>query len=144
MEGPGIPGLAGKLQHLFTTIPQPDGRGTYTNDAVAIELGKIGVRVTSTHVSHLRTGRRDNPSARLIAGLAEVFGVPIAYFFDVEREQAVNDQLEALKALRDVQAQGLMLRPGGAGGLDAASVLQLVAALKQIRKEGRHDAVGDD
>lgn len=140
MEGPGVPGLARKLDHLFATIPQPSNRGSYTNDAVATELRRIGVTVTAVHVSNLRTGRRDNPSARLLAGLAEVFGVPIAYFFDPEREHAVNEQLAALAELRDAQVQGLMLR---SDGLDATTVRHLIAALKQIRKMEADDEPGD-
>lgn len=140
MEGPGVPGLASKLEHLFATIPQPGNRGSYTNEAVAIELRKIGVSVTAVHVSNLRTGRRDNPSARLLAGLAEVFGVPIAYFFDPERERAVNEQLEALAELRDAQVQGLMLR---SDGVDATTVMHFIAALKQIRGMEANDEQGD-
>lgn len=140
MDGPGVPGLAAKLEHLFATIPQPDNRGAYTNEAVVGELRKVGVTVSAVHVSHLRTGRRDNPSARLLAGLAEVFGVPIAYFFDPEREQAVNDQLAALTALRDAQVQGLMLR---SGGVDATAMMHLVAALEQVRKREAEGGQGN-
>jgi len=132
MDGPGIPNLARKLDHLMSSVPQPDGRRPWTAEAVAAEVSKAGLSVTPTHIAHLRNGRRDNPSARLIASLAEVFGVPIAYFFDEDREQVVNDQLAAVAALRDAQVQGLMLRPGG-GGIDAATVLGLIEAIRKVQ-----------
>src|SRR3954464_13774078 len=78
---PGVAGLSPKLEHLFAVVPRPDG-GRYTNETAAQALAEAGVRVSSVHLSPLRSGRRHNPSARLLAGLAELFGVPIGYFFD--------------------------------------------------------------
>ena len=80
----GVPNLAPKLQHLFRTIPQPEGRGFYTNDNMVQELANRGVPITVQHLSNLRNGRRDNPSARLLAEISDIFGVPISYFFDAE------------------------------------------------------------
>lgn len=78
MSGDGIPGLAAKLNHLFATVPAPTKSGLYSNDSAAHALEQRGVTVSGVHISHLRSGRRDNPSARLLAALAELFGVPIA------------------------------------------------------------------
>lgn len=89
MAGDGMPGLASKLNFLFATVPRAAHLSQlHTNETAAAALDAFGVRVTKTHLSHLRAGRRDNPSARLLAGLAHLFGVPIAYFFDEEREGA--------------------------------------------------------
>ena len=136
MDAGGVPGLAAKLEHLFRTIPQPDGT-PYTNEAAAQELGRrFGVSVTTTHISHLRTGRRDNPSARLLNGLAQLFGVPLAYFFDPEREQAVNEQLAVLGMLREAQVRSLMMRPGAG---DPAALIALGEVLNRIKEvEGEH------
>ena len=90
--------------------------------------------VTVQHLSSLRTGRRDNPSARLLAAIADVFGVPLSYFFDEQEERQVAKDLETLARLRRVG--GLRLR----GEIDAEGVLQLIAALKQIESlEGVDD-----
>lgn len=126
METAGIPDLAGKLQRLFNSIPRTDGQGWYTNEAMTRELAERGVPVTVQHLSSLRTGRRDNPSARLLAAIADVFGVPLSYFFDEQEERQVAKDLETLARLRRVG--GLRLR----GEIDAEGVLQLIAALKQI------------
>lgn len=135
MESAGIPDLAGKLQRLFNSIPQPDGRGWYTNEAMAKELAEKGVPVTVQHLSSLRTGRRDNPSARLLAGIADVFGVSLSYFFNDEEERRVTQDIETLAQLRRVG--GLRLR----GELDPEGLLQLIAAIRQIESiEGAGDA----
>ncbi len=94
LSGDGIPGLADKLNYLFATVPRAVNTSQlHTNETAAMALEKYGIGVTKTHLSHLRAGRRDNPSAKLLAGLARLFGVPIAYFFDEEREREVNQQL---------------------------------------------------
>lgn len=133
----GIPGLAEKLNYLFLTLPAPTRSGLYSNDSAAAALAERGVTVTGTHISHLRTGRRDNPSARLLAGLAELFGVPIGYFFDPTMEERINSELGALSALRDSEAKSLMLR---AQGISPQSMEHLKGILERIREiEGLDD-----
>lgn len=126
MDGTGIPNLADKLQHLFRTIPQGAGAGWYTNEAMVRALAARGVVVTVQHLSSLRNGRRDNPSAKMLAAIADVFGVPLDYFFDEEAEKRVNDELDTLAQLR--RAGGLRLR----GGLDAEGLASLLAAIQRV------------
>ena len=87
--------------------------------------------VSGVHISHLRSGRRDNPSARLLAALAELFGVPIGYFFDPTMENRINAELEALTALKDSRAKSLMLR---AQGVSPESMDHLEGLLERIRQ----------
>lgn len=137
MGGDGIPGLATKLNHLFSTVPAPTRSGLYSNDSAANALADRGVTVSGVHISHLRSGRRDNPSARLLAALAELFGVPIGYFFDDTMENRINDELDALSALKDSRAKSLMLR---AQGVSPQSMEHLEAILERIRQiEGLSD-----
>jgi len=75
MAGEGVPDLAAKLNRLFETIPRPGG-GLYTNEAAAKALSTAGVTVSAQHMWYLRTGKRDNPSFRLLEGVARLFGVP--------------------------------------------------------------------
>lgn len=131
MGSDGIPGLAGKLNHLFATVPAPTRSGLYSNDAAAHALADRGIVVSGVHLSHLRSGRRDNPSARLLAALADLFGVPIGYFFDSTVQARVNVELEALAALRDNRAKSLMIR---AQGVSAESMQHLGAILDRIRQ----------
>jgi len=87
--------------------------------------------VSGVHISHLRSGRRDNPSARLLAALAELFGVPIGYFFDPTMENRINAELDALTALQDSRAKSLMLR---AQGVSPESMDHLEGLLERIRQ----------
>jgi transcriptional regulator with XRE-family HTH domain len=133
----GMPGLAAKLNHLFATVPAPTKSGLYSNDSAAHALGERGVTVSGVHISHLRSGRRDNPSARLLAALAELFGVPIGYFFDPTLEDRINSELDALTAFKDSRAKRLMLR---AQGVSPESMEHLEGLLNRIRQiEGLDD-----
>ena len=135
---PGVPGLSPKLEHLFTLVPRSTG-GRYTNETAAHALAEAGVKVSSVHLSHLRSGRRNNPSARLLAALAELFGVPIGYFFDPAIEERVNNELSTLLALHDTRVKGLMLR---AQGLNRQNFKRLEEVLEQIRRD--QDRAGDE
>ena len=141
MSGDGIPGLAGKLNQLFATVPAPTRSGLYSNDAAAHLLEERGVSVSGVHISHLRSGRRDNPSARLLAALADLFGVPLAYFFDSSTEEQVNAELEALSAVKDPLAKRLMVR---AQGVSPESKEQLAAMLERIRQIEGLDSHAED
>ena len=127
----GIPGLADRLDYLFKTVINPKTSRLYSNDAVAAALAEKGISVTGTHISHLRTGRRDNPSARLLAGLAELFGVPLGYFFEPEVEEQIKEELQTLVALRDTGIRSVMLR---AQGISPQSMEHLKALLDRIRE----------
>lgn len=133
----GIPDLADKLNRLFETVPGPGRNGLYSNDTAAKALGERGITVSGVHISHLRSGRRNNPSARLLAALADLFGVPIGYFFDSELEQRIADELDALTAFKDARAKGLMLR---AQGLSPESMEHLEVIMDRLRRiEGLDD-----
>ncbi len=137
MAEDGLTGLADKLNHLFATVPAPTRSGLYSNDSAAAALAERGVSVSGVHLSHLRSGRRDNPSARLLAALAELFGVPIGYFFDPTMEDRINSELDALSAIKDTRAKTLMLR---AQGVSPQSMEHLEAILERIRQiEGLDD-----
>jgi transcriptional regulator with XRE-family HTH domain len=129
-SGEGIPGLADKLNHLFATAPGPGRSGHYSNDTAAQALEKFGVAVSGVHLSHLRANRRDNPSARLLAALAELFGVPYSYFFDNDAQEIVDANLAALTALQNDQIKELLQR---AQGVSPRGLTHLQAILDQIR-----------
>lgn len=137
----GIPGLAEKLNHLFSTVPATTRAGLHSNDSAAAALAERGISVTGTHLAHLRTGRRDNPAASLLAGLADLFGVPIGYFFDPTTEEKINSELDALVALRDSGAKSVMLR---AQGLRPESLEKVQDLLDLIRKLEGLDDRGED
>lgn len=126
----GLPRLAEQLNHLFATVPRSAGSSRpHSNETAAKALQHYGIRVTGHHLGHLRAGRRASPSARLLAAIAQLFGVPIAYFFDEDLEREVNQQLATLVAARDTRLQTLMMR-----GVSPESLGQVEGILEQIRR----------
>lgn len=142
-DSDAIPHLAERLDRLFRTVPRSDhGHELHTSASVADALQKQGISVTPTHIRALRTGRRTNPSFRLLAGLSELFRVPLDYFVDDSVAAEVDESLEALVAMRDTGVQQIMLR---AHGVSHASLRPVLALLDQIRLiEGLDNAAGAD
>jgi transcriptional regulator with XRE-family HTH domain len=101
--------LADKLDHLFRTI-HPRNRGEYSYDEVAQAIQETGVTISGTYIWMLRTGRRDNPTKRHLAALAQFFGVSPMYFFDDEQAAKIDAELDLLAALRDAGVRRIALR----------------------------------
>ena len=132
METDGIPGLAERLDHLFTTVPAPTKSGRYSNDAAAHVLAERGVVVSGVHLSHLRSGRRDNPSARLLVALAELFGVPMGYFFDTALHEQINQDLDMLLALKEGQCRRLLTKSLGVSAESLESLITMLDRMRQL------------
>ena len=81
----GIPHLSQRLNDLFDSTHRPGSAEPYTNKEVADALSGRGHAVSGVYLSQLRNGRKNNPSARLIGGLATFFNVPVAYFYGEPR-----------------------------------------------------------
>ena len=140
MPRDGVPGLAANLNRLFETIPRPEGGGLYTNEVAAKALGDLGVQVSAQHIWLLRGGKRDNPSFRLLDGIARLFGVPLAYFSDPDVEARVSAELSTLAALHDSGVKALLTR---AHGVSSQNMAHLGAILDQIRQMEGLDAPQD-
>ncbi|WP_211359960.1 helix-turn-helix domain-containing protein [Actinocorallia herbida] len=72
-------------------------------------------RITGEKVSHntlwrLRTGKSDNPTKRVLEGLAAFFGVSPAYFFEEGESTGIRNQIELLSVLREAGIHGVQLR----------------------------------
>jgi len=96
--------LADKVNWLIAQA-HPAGRGPYSNTEVAALVEKVtGEQVSHTTIWKLRNGQAANPQMRLIAALAQTFGVAPAFFFDDYSEQRaglLQDQVELLAIVRD-------------------------------------------
>ena len=73
--------MADRLNHLFSTVPRPDRAGDWTNEQAAAELASRA-RPCLTATSASCEGKKNNPSARNLAAIAALFGVPVDYFFN--------------------------------------------------------------
>jgi transcriptional regulator with XRE-family HTH domain len=127
----GVPDLAQRLNHLFSTVPRPDRQGYWTNEQAAAALAQRGTPMSDGYLSQLRNGKKNNPSARNLSAIAELFGVPMEYFFNAETAAKIDADLRLLTAVRDVGVQGLALR---ASGLSAESLASLEGIIDQVRK----------
>lgn len=135
----GLPHLADRLNVLFARVPRPGTSQPYSNDRAAEDLSSAGISVTGAYLSQLRSGKKNNPSARLLAGIAELFGVPITYFLNDEQAEKIEKQLNTLVALRSAGVRGIVAR---SAGVSDAGIASLAAILEQLRMmEGLDDAV---
>ena len=128
---PGLSGLATQLNHLFTTVRTPQGFPRWNNESASLEISRSGLTVSAAYLSQLRNGKRLNPSARHLAALADLFGVPMEYFFDDDRRSAIDDDLELLTALRDHGVRTLAVH---AQGLSPASITNVLGIIDQFRR----------
>jgi len=134
----GLPRLAAQLNHLFNTVPRPGG-GLWTNQDAAAAMSADGVATSAAYLSQLRTGKRDNLSARHLAAIARLFAVPMDYFFDLELARRIDADLELLAAVRDAGVQSIALR---AQGLSPESLAGVADMIEHIRRLEGHQPVG--
>ena len=127
----GVQGLADRLNHLFSTVPRPNGRGLWTNEQASAALGAAGNYMSDAYIGQLRNGKRNNPSARNLAAIAELFAVPVDYFFNSETAAKIDADLRLLTAVRDSGIQGIALR---AQGLSPESIANLAGIIEQVRR----------
>ena len=130
--------LARRLDHLFRTV-HPAGRKGYTPADVAAAINKAaGERVTSgTYLWQLRTGRRDNPTYKVITGLADFFGVSPTYFFEDAAVGRGALPAEVVAALADDAVRYIALRAAGLSE-HSLDVIRQTVALARERDEARH------
>lgn len=123
--------LADKINHLFEVL-HPRDRGPLSNEEVAAEITAQGAAtISASYLWLLRTGKRDNPTARHLEALARYFGVTPDYFFDVAVAEDVRRELKFIAALRDAGVTNLALR---AAGLTPDVLAAITVMVEQARK----------
>ncbi|MEV0869320.1 helix-turn-helix domain-containing protein [Brachybacterium paraconglomeratum] len=136
-----VPHLAERLDLLFRTVPRDEGGSEmHTSTSIVEALRSEGISVTPNHIRAMRAGRRSNPSFRLLAGLAEIFRVPLDYFVDDSVAAEIEESLQALVAMRDTGVQQIMMR---AHGVSSDSLGSVLALLDQIRRIEGLESSGD-
>jgi transcriptional regulator with XRE-family HTH domain len=128
--------LGERLEHLFATIPSPSG-GRWTNVEMAAQLADRGIETTPAYISMLRRGRRANPSLAILTGMAKVFAIPTAYFYDPEVADRLNQDLELLVAVRQAGMEKIALRASALSPRGLREIGRIVEAVRQI--EGLDD-----
>lgn len=143
MSEAGIPHLAERLDALFVKVPRPGTSSPWSNDAVAEALTEAGVSVTAPYLSQLRSGRRNNPSARLLAAISDFFGVPITYFFDTDEHDRISSQLATLAAARDARLSGVLARTHTLSDESKSELAGIIEAVLRLQQQGATDGEGD-
>lgn len=105
---PALRTLADKVNWLISTA-RPAGRGPYSDAEVAALIRKeTGEPVTGTAISKLRSGQAANPHQRLIAAMAQFFGMPPDFFFDgFDGDQAMSLTREQAETLALIRSAGI-------------------------------------
>lgn len=106
-----------QLNHLIAAMP-----GRVTNVELVQGLAERGCVISKPYLSQLRTGQRANPSAEVVAGLADMFDVEPDFLFTstdraamtevAECDSSTVDRLEQA-ALRDLLRTALGLSEEG-------------------------------
>lgn len=91
--------FAARLDDLFSR-PREPGWAPPTNRAVAIALTARGYAVSAPYLSQLRSGQRANPSPRIVAALADFFGVDPGYFYGPAAGEPAPQDLVLVSWLR--------------------------------------------
>lgn len=138
----GMSRLAAQLNHLFATVPRPGARDLWTNEDAAASMTEAGVAMSAAYLSQLRTGRRDNPSARHLAAIAKLFEVPMDYFFDVDVAAKIDADLRLLVAVRDAGVQAIALRAQGLSQESLSGVAGMIEHIRRLEQvpEKSHDS----
>ena len=89
-------GIAGRVEHLFDAVRNPNTGDPYTNaDVARMTLGDL----SEEDVEGIRTGAIDDPTVGQVTALAGVFGVEPSYLLDHESPPLLDQEL--VQALRD-------------------------------------------
>jgi len=133
--------MARRLDDLFTST-RPAGK-QWTNAEVAAELKRTSpdLKVGAVYLSQLRNGKRTNPSPELLAALARLFGVSVAYFFDDEVADSVKVELAALQAMRSAGVRAVAMR---AAGMRADNLHAITAIMDQYREMQGLPAIAEE
>lgn len=131
--------LAEKTEWLFQHVRDPESGQPYSNARIAALIEHVcpGFSVTPTTIWNIRTGKSDNPSWKLIEGLAKAFGVTPVYFTDADAEQQTQEELALLAALQDAGVRSLALRAQGLSAQSLATVRELIERVREL--EGLRD-----
>jgi transcriptional regulator with XRE-family HTH domain len=119
-----------RFAFLLRVVPAKSGR-PYTPRDVAKELRQGGFDITTGQVEAL-IETWDGAPEGLEAALADLFGVPTAYFTDDKVAAEVEGELALLAALRDSGVKQLALRAAGLSPRSLDSIAQMVESAREI------------
>jgi transcriptional regulator with XRE-family HTH domain len=100
----------------------------------------LSIGVSANYISELERGVKKNPSMQVIAGMAEVLGYPVDYFFGVEEKRLSAYIPEDLNGyVRETIVEKYCAKPRELHELDDAEMMEaLIGYLREMknRSEG--------
>lgn len=144
MTKPRAQTFSSRLSQLFDMVPKDTESGEkWTSAALAAEVTRTGVPTGQSHMAHLRSGTRSNPSAALVKAIADVFGVPVGYFYD-ESDSHWEADLEAVALLRSAGVRGVALRASSLSPRGLARLAELADLIRDVEGLPPAHVVGED
>ena len=133
--------LAERLEYLFEHVHPPE-RGPYTVGEIAAKLRERGTPISRVTLWSWRTGKTASPGVEKLRWMAEVFGVPVAYFTDGDVAEQVKEQIAFVVQLQDAGVQRVASR---VVGLSEDGLTEVLAAIQRVRhREGFDREPSDD
>ncbi|MER7128549.1 helix-turn-helix domain-containing protein [Streptosporangium saharense] len=123
--------LAELVDHLFLTVLQQDGT-SYSYEQVAREITERGTPISHTTLWRIRTGKTDDLSVSHLAGIADFFGVDLAYFFDEAYAAKVDAELELRIAMQNVGIRKVAMRAVGLSSMGVESLTKIVNVIREM------------
>lgn len=123
--------FADRLNMLFENSPR-FGRPV-TQAVVADGLAASGSRISRPYLSQLRRSRRKNPSAEVVAALAELFGVEDEFFY-LPISSAQAEPSAVIDGLEQPSLQRLLATVTGLSELSTGLVIDMAERLRRAEK----------
>ncbi len=127
-----------RLERLFEETRRPDGQ-LWTISYLAEELKARGQDVSRQYLGALMTGDRGEPRISLVEAIADVFGLPVAYFTGDYLGRAFAEALPVLLALRDPNVAAMHRRADlhqVAAALASGDLLTKDEVVEALRPQG--------
>ena len=128
--GRAAPTFAEKLNHLLHSVPV--GGTKLSSEGLAQAVSALGSehKLSPDYVRKLRRGESDNPTLRLMEGIARVFGVQPSYFTDNDEAAIVlHENLALVAALQDKNIRSIALRTSQLSPSTILAIVEIVKAL---------------
>lgn len=120
--------VADKINHLFDVVRPEGGDREYTGREVVAEIVDRGGELSASHLSELRRGIKNNPTLRVLDGLAGFFDVRVSYFTDdLQAVEEVEAELELRSAMQEAQVRDIALRLAGLDPHQRSAAYRLLA-----------------
>lgn len=130
--------IAARLHELFNKV-HPADRGPFTADEVAELTKKTAYpAVSPSYINQLLRGTRDNPTVNTLGALAEVFHVPVGYFFNKDVAEEVQANIALTAAVRDSGIQDLVNRSVKMSPAGRRSLAAMITAIQELENAKTH------